>query len=113
MNFLHCLDLRKQFRHYHLRNGHGAHLPALSPYGQHPFVEIEIQHPQFYSFEETQTAAIKEMNEQMVRIFQVFQNSINLPAGKNDRYIIRFFRSRRVLVIPEIPLQNMPEQKEQ
>jgi len=104
MQFLHRFDLRRQFRHDRLRNRHGADLIALPAYGQHPAVKIKILHPQFQTFEEPQTAAVQQFEQQAVRMRKKFQDGFDFLPGEDDRNAVRLFRARCVLEVIHKPL---------
>jgi hypothetical protein len=52
--------------------------------GQHAFVEIEVLHPQLQALEQPESAAVQELDHEVVWIRELFQHGVDFLAGKDQ-----------------------------
>ena len=78
---------------------------------EYAIVKIEILHPQIYALKEAKPAAVEQFDHKIVRMFEMLQNRVDLPPGKNDRDISGFLGAGNILVLAKILFQNMTVEK--
>jgi hypothetical protein len=113
MELHHPLKLRLQFRQNRLRDGNGpVLLPLAVVESEDAGVEIEIMQPQLQAFEQAETAAIQQLDHQVIGRREMLQNGLNFLPGEHNRDVSRAPRPGNVPVVAEIFLQNMLEQEQ-
>src|SRR5712692_9864654 len=108
MEFHHPLKLRLQCRQNRLWDGNGpVLLPLAVVDGEDSGVEIEMMQAQLQTFEQAETAAIQQLDHQVIGRREMLQHGINFLPGEHNRDVSRAPRPGNVPVVAVILLQKM------